>query len=217
MKTLRAIMVGNRLFFAFWGLFFVIGLLFFLWEGKADSFVDLNFYHRTTLDTIFQWVTWLGDGVFSVIVIVFFLVRRRWSKATQVLAAFLFSALFAQLLKRAFSMPRPWEFFPRGAYPHFIENVTRHGFASFPSGHTTSIFALATLLALFTPNQQHKIAYLFAGVMVGYSRIYLGQHFLNDVLVGSVVGMVTAVLVHWFFVARGERWFVRPKGNHKTA
>jgi membrane-associated phospholipid phosphatase len=202
MKTLRAIIAGNRLFFAFWGLFFVVGLLFFLWVGKGPSFVELNPYHQTTLDIIFQWITWLGDGWFSVIVIVYFLVRRRWSKAAQLLTAFLLSAIFAQLLKRAFSMPRPWEFFPRGVYPHFIEGITRRGFASFPSGHTTSVFALATLLALFTPNQRHKIGYLFAGVLVGYSRIYLGQHFLNDVIVGSIVGMVTAVLVHWLFLAK---------------
>ena len=210
MKTLRAIITGNRLFFAFWGLFFVIGLLFLLSVGKAASFVDLNPYHQTTLDTIFVWITFMGDGLFSVIVIVFLLFKRRWSKATQVLAAFLLSALLAQIVKNVFSMPRPSEFFGPGVYPYFIKGITRHGFASFPSGHTTSIFALATMLALFTPNQQHKMAYLFAAVLVGYSRIYLGQHFLNDVLMGSVIGMVVAVLVHWLFVARGERWFARP-------
>src|ERR1700743_1356738 len=134
MKTLKAIISGNRLFFAFWGLFFIIGLLFLLSVGKAASFVDLNPYHQTVLDRIFVWITFLGDGLFSVIVIVYFLLRRRWSKATQVLAAFLLSALAAQLLKRAFSMPRPSEFFAPGVYPYFIEGVTRHGFASFPSG-----------------------------------------------------------------------------------
>jgi membrane-associated phospholipid phosphatase len=70
------------------------------------------------------------------------------------------------------------------------------------------------MLALFTPNQRTKIAYLFAGVLVGYSRIYLGQHFLNDVLMGSCVGMIVAVAVHWIFVARGERWLARPQGNN---
>ncbi len=37
---------------------------------------------------------------------------------------------------------------------------------------------------------------------VGYSRIYLGQHFLGDVLVGSLVGVCLAVLVHWAFTGR---------------
>ena len=52
--------------------------------------------------------------------------------------------------------------------------------------------------------------YLFAGVLVGYSRIYLGQHFLNDVLMGSCIGMIMAVLVHWLFV---EKHWNSPKNT----
>src|ERR1700760_3890461 len=119
MKTLKAIITGNRLFFAFWALFFVIGLVLVLMIGKGALFINLNPYHRTTLDSIFQWITFLGDGLFSVVVIVFFLIKRRWSKAIQVTAAFLLSALVAQILKNAFSMPRPSEFFAKGVYPYF--------------------------------------------------------------------------------------------------
>ena len=212
MKTLRAIIAGNRLYFAFWGLFFLVGFLFLLSVGKAASFVDLNPYHRTTLDTLFAWITFLGDGTFSVIVILFFLIRRRWSKATQVLAAFLLSALLAQILKNAFSMPRPKQFFAPGVYPYFIDGVTHLGFASFPSGHTTSIFALATMLALFTKDQRVKLACLLGAVVVGYSRIYLGQHFLGDVLMGSVVGTVVAVLVHWLFLIKFQSLPVFARG-----
>lgn len=202
MKTLKAIVAGNRLFFSFFLLFFAVGLIFLLTVGKAAAFVDLNPYHQTLLDTVFAWVTFLGDGTFTVIVFVIFLLRRRWSKATQVMGAFLVSALVAQLLKVAFSMPRPKQFFAPGAYPYFIKGVTNMGFASFPSGHTTSIFALATLLAIFTKDQRGKIAFLLGAVLVGYSRIYLGQHFLGDVLMGSCIGMATAVLIHWLFIVK---------------
>lgn len=202
MKTLKAIVAGNRLFFSFFLFFFAVGLIFLLTVGKAAAFVDLNPYHQTLLDTVFAWVTFLGDGTFTVIVFVIFLLRRRWSKATQVMGAFLVSALVAQLLKVAFSMPRPKQFFAPGAYPYFIKGVTNMGFASFPSGHTTSIFALATLLAIFTKDQRGKITFLLGAVLVGYSRIYLGQHFLGDVLMGSCIGMATAVLIHWLFIVK---------------
>ena len=43
--------------------FFIIGLIFFLSVGKAASFIELNPYHRSALDTFFVWVTFLGDGV----------------------------------------------------------------------------------------------------------------------------------------------------------
>jgi membrane-associated phospholipid phosphatase len=212
MKTLKEILAGNRLFFGLWLLFFAVGLFFLLTLGKAASFVDLNAYHRTTLDTIFIWVTFLGNGVFSIVVFVIFLLQRRWSHASQVMLAFLLSALIAQILKNLFSMPRPKQFFAPGQYHYFIEGVTGLGFASFPSGHTTSVFALATLLAIFTKNRKAKIAFLLTGIAVGYSRIYLGQHFLGDVLMGSCIGTLTAVLVHWLFVERLRSFPLFAKG-----
>lgn len=199
MKTLRNILSENRLFFGFYLFFFAIGLIFLLTVGKAAAFVDLNPYHLNTLDTVFAWITFLGDGTFTVIVFLLFLLKRRWSGAIQIMAAFLLSALLAQILKKLFSMPRPMQFFPAGKYPYFIKGVTHIGFASFPSGHSTSIFALATLLCIFTKDWRLKIVCLLCAVLVGYSRIYLGQHFLGDVLTGSCIGIVTAVGVHLLF------------------
>lgn len=69
--------------------------------------------------------------------------------------------------------------------------------ASFPSGHTITAFAMATLICLY--NFQNKIicgiAVLFA-CLVGYSRIYLGVHFPSDVLAGMIFGILFAVA--WF-------------------
>jgi len=202
MKSLKAILAGNRYFFGFFLFFFGVGLVLLLREGKAASFIDLNPYHRSVLDTFFIYLTFLGDGVFAITICVIYLFMRRWSRACQLISAFVVSALLAQILKNVFSMPRPKQFFPPGQYPYFIDGVTHIGFASFPSGHSTSIFALATLLALFDKNKKGNVGYLLIAVAVGYSRIYLGQHFLGDVLTGSCIGVLTAVLVHWLFTTR---------------
>jgi membrane-associated phospholipid phosphatase len=202
MKSLKAILAGNRLFFGFFLFFFSVGLIILLKEGKAGSFIDLNPYHRTTLDTFFMYLTFLGDGVFAITICVIYLLMRRWSRACQLISAFVVSALLAQILKNVFSMPRPKQFFPPGQYPYFIDGYTHIGFASFPSGHSTSVFALATLLALFDKNKKGNVIYLLVAVAVGYSRIYLGQHFLGDVLTGSFIGVLTAVLIHWLFTTR---------------
>jgi membrane-associated phospholipid phosphatase len=199
MNTVRSIFAANRWFFGFFLFFFGAGLIFLLTEGKATSFIYLNPYHRNDLDTFFIYLTFLGDGLFAVIVIALFLLMRRWRAAIQVLTAFLLSALLAQVLKNVFSMPRPMQFFAPGQYPYFITGVTHIGFASFPSGHSTSIFALATTLALLEKNKKANVAYLLVAVAVGYSRIYLGQHFLGDVLMGSLIGMGVAVGVNWLF------------------
>jgi membrane-associated phospholipid phosphatase len=202
MKSLKTILVVNRFYFFCYLFFFLVGLVFLLSVGKATSFIELNPYHRSTLDTFFTCLTFLGDGWFAVLVCLIFLVLRRWSRAWQLIAAFLISALFAQIMKNLFSMPRPKQFFTSGQYSYFIDGVTRIGFASFPSGHTTTIFALATLLAIFDSNKKWNVCYLLGAVAVGYSRIYLGQHFLGDVLVGSFIGMLTAVLIHWLFLTK---------------
>jgi len=197
MKKLRDIFAGNRLFFSCFVFVFLVGFIFLLMEGKAGAFVALNPYHRSALDTFFIYVTFLGDGVFSVLVIVLFLLMRRWSQASLVTISFLLSALLANILKNVFSMPRPKQFFAPGEYAYFINGVTNVGFASFPSGHTTSVFALATMLALLEKNKRTNVVYLLVAVAVGYSRIYLGQHFLNDVLMGSTIGMLTSLVIYW--------------------
>jgi membrane-associated phospholipid phosphatase len=202
MKSIKAILVGNRYFFYGYLFFFLVGLIFLLAVGKATSFVELNTYHRNGLDTFFLYVTFIGDGRFAVVICLVFLVLRRWSRALQLIAAFLVSALVSQVMKNVFSMPRPKQYFPPGQYSYFIDGVTHIGFASFPSGHSTSVFAMASLLAIFDSNKKGNIVYLLVAVAVGYSRIYLGQHFLGDVLVGSLIGVMTAIGIHVLFLTK---------------
>jgi membrane-associated phospholipid phosphatase len=203
MNKLRSIVAANRNFLLCYGFFFLVGLIFLLAKGKTGSFLILNPFHESPLDLFFINFTYLGDGLFAVAVIILLMVLRRWSQAWQILIAFLLSALLAQALKALFGMPRPWEVFEHGGkYAYFIDGVTRRGFSSFPSGHSTTVFTLATMLAIFEKNKRMNVFYVLTAVAVGYSRIYLGQHFLTDVLVGSFLGVLTAVLVHWIFTER---------------
>jgi membrane-associated phospholipid phosphatase len=202
MNKLRSIIAANRNFLLCYGFFFLVGLIFLLVEGKAATFRLLNPFHYTMLDLFFIRFTYLGDGFFAAGVVLLLLLLRRWSQGIQVLTAFLLSALLAQILKNVFSLPRPREFFLPGEYMYFIPDVTLNGHASFPSGHSTSIFALATMLAIFEKDKRRNLLYLALALAVGYSRIYLGQHFLPDVLMGSFLGVTTALFVHWLFVEK---------------
>lgn len=83
-------------------------------------------------------------------------------------------------------------------YPEFIVNKTHKNIkdASFPSGHTSTAFALATSLSLEYP-KWYVIApsFVFAGT-VGYSRMELGAHYPSDVLIGALIGSGCAYLTH---------------------
>jgi len=188
--------VANRNFLLCYGFFFLVGLILLLTKGKTASFLLLNPFHQTLLDYFFIAFTYLGDGIFTVAVIILLMVLRRWPQAWLLLIAFVLSALVAQILKNVFSMPRPQEVFNHGEYLFFIDGITHRGFSSFPSGHSTSVFTLATMLAIFETNKRLNVFFLLGAVAVGYSRIYLGQHFLTDVMMGSFLGITIAILVY---------------------
>ncbi|HAL57364.1 MAG TPA: hypothetical protein DCP63_13080 [Bacteroidetes bacterium] len=98
------------------------------------------------------------------------------------------------LLKAVIDRRRPFETLPDVKVK---DNTSSLG-SSFPSGHTSQAFAIATLIALEYPKPYVYVpAFIWAG-LVGYGRIYLGVHYPSDVLGGLVLGTVSAILV-WSF------------------
>jgi len=72
-----------------------------------------------------------------------------------------------------------------------------HSSNSFPSGHTTSAFALATVLVLIFRKQKIAIPCLIGATLVAYSRIYLAQHFLQDTIAGALIGTLFGMLSYY--------------------
>jgi membrane-associated phospholipid phosphatase len=66
---------------------------------------------------------------------------------------------------------------------------------SFPSGHTASSFAAATILSRCWP--ERKALFFGLASMVGFSRIYAGAHYPGDVAAGATIGAVLATTVQW--------------------
>ncbi|WP_447639947.1 MULTISPECIES: phosphatase PAP2 family protein [Chitinophagaceae] len=158
-------------------------------QSKADLFLAINHsFRHTVLDVVQTIFTCIGDGLFSLILMVFFIFTRKRRLAWILLCSFLLSTVFCQVLKNMADELRPTGYFKD---PQFVKTaawVSLRRFNSFPSGHTTTAFATATILAFYYKRVWiSAICFLFA-VMVGYSRIYLGQHFVGDVFTGSLIG-----------------------------
>ena len=186
--------------FFFICLFFILvtGAIWLFIAGKAATFIALNGYHASWLNIFFINYTYLGDGIFAIIIVAlcFFVLKKKQEGWAQ-LIAYLSSGLVAQIIKNIFSAARPKAFFEPGKYLYFIDNITLSNTSSLPSGHTATAFALATVLALYTENKGWQLLVLLGAVLVGYSRIYLGQHFLSDVLLGAFIGSICAPVSVW--------------------
>jgi undecaprenyl-diphosphatase len=99
-------------------------------------------------------------------------------------AAFLLSTVLVHALKRKIRRKRP----ASHSEVRFLVPTTRQ--ASFPSGHTTTSFALAVVVAWHFP--LWTVPLLVMAGLVGYSRVYVGVHFLSDVAAAAAIGMASA-------------------------
>ncbi len=180
---------------------FLASLILWSFIGHGDEVLVLNFFRRPYLDTFFMYWTHLGDGIF-VGILTLGLIFWRWRLAVIFLALAVAQFIFAQGLKRLFfsDIPRPVKYFRGIADLNLIEGVNHHESFSFPSGHTITAFAVATFFAIvFRKNKLLSLALLFSAIFVAVSRIYLLQHFLRDVLAGSLIGVSIAIAVFMLF------------------
>jgi membrane-associated phospholipid phosphatase len=169
--------------------------LFLLCTGKAGSFLIINGAHSPLSDFFFKYFTHAGDGwMWAPLLFFCFFFRRNYLVA--VIAGVLISTLLSQLLKRVIFADdlRPITYLSENFPVHTIEGIKMNRLHSFPSGHTAAAFTIALLLAYMINKKPWSLALPLLALLVGYSRIYLGQHFLTDVLAGICVGVVSAIL-----------------------
>ena len=201
------------------GVFLLLSLFLMLSIGcvllsfsKADIHLWMNSCHTPTLDIIFRYYTFIGEWVPYVVVVALLFYKAGW--ATYLLSSIAVSGLLSQSLKYVFDTDRPLTYF----HNHFpdvqlqlVDGVHMSKFYSFPSGHTTSFFALFLVLCLLLNSHlMQKVAtryrqWLVYGiipltcfvwaVLGAYSRIYLSQHFLEDIFGGMLLGILCAMLL----------------------
>ncbi|RQO78137.1 hypothetical protein DBR40_09310 [Pedobacter sp. KBW01] len=165
---------------------------------KAECFFVLNSYHSPFLDLFFSLLTNFGDGLLSILLGIVLLITKKRKKAITLLLAYAYSSLLAQILKKIFDQPRPRLYLEhlKLDYTNFVTGINLHDHHSFPSGHTTSAFAMATVLVLVHKKSKISVPCLLLATAIGYSRIYLAQHFLLDVLCGAMIGLFGALLAY---------------------
>jgi membrane-associated phospholipid phosphatase len=147
-------------------------------------------------------------GVVFLPVLVWLALRRAWWTAAWVFAAAALVSPLTTLLKESTGRPRP----------QFAEGGARYETLSFPSGHASGVAALVTVALvlawpLLAPTARR--VWLAVGIalvlLVGLTRIWLGVHFLSDVLGGWALGLGWTLLMALAFGALpGGRAALRP-------
>ncbi len=153
------------------------------------------------VEPLSQLATRLGDGTLTIglpcVVGLFWLWRGhrgpgvRWLLAGAAVAG---AGLLELLVKELTCRGRPSATDAGVFFSRFPCDPMDYAHASFPSGHATTAFALAALLALLYP--RWAAGFLALAALIGLSRVVLGAHFPSDVLAGAALGTGVALIVH---------------------
>lgn len=171
--------------------------------GYRDSFLFINRTHNAFLDFFFQHFTNLGDSLVASSILVLLFWRRNPPLLLTAILAITITGLTAQLFKNTVfnEWDRPQKIFEGTGLVHFFDHE-RANYKSMPSGHATTAFT-ATLVLAYLFQHKDVWAQVVLAIMAGlvcYSRVYVGMHFLGDVLAGGMLGAVLTVpVVRWLY------------------
>jgi undecaprenyl-diphosphatase len=128
---------------------------------------------------------------------------------------FLFCDQLASLAKPYFHRFRPTH---HPDFKYLVHTVFdyRGGSYGFFSGHATNAFGIATFLSLLFRNKILSVTMIIFAVITAYTRIYLGVHFISDVLVGAFVGTLIGYLVYGIYLFSRYKWLKNEKNGTRT-
>lgn len=189
---------------------------------KGDLHLLLCDHHTPARDIFYRYYTQVAEW-FPYVVCVAVLLFGRLGDGLFASACQAFAALTTQIIKHILVAPRPLTWFaehmPDVQLP-LAEGVRMNYWLSFPSGHTTSFFALAFAVCILLTKSDRLSKYpketsyviqvllFFAAALGGYSRIYLSQHFTADVFGGMIVGcLITIVCYVVFYRFEDRKWY----------
>lgn len=188
--------------------------IFAIFLGFDTLTLGIHHLNHRILDIYFKnytiWAEWP-----AIVIGILGLSIKNWRMGLWFSLVFGLEALSIQTIKVFLNFPRPIEKFGL-AIRHIDGEVLKH-FQAFPSGHTSAAFFATGMILLSLPENSKKHLFLFIGIftafMVAYSRIYLGQHSVEDIISGCVISNA-----FFYFAGYSYPWFSKKlKSNHQHA
>lgn len=177
---------------------------------ERDLFLALNGSDSAFLDR-FMWLytgkfIWLPLIVFILVVLIY---KKNWRESVLVLLAIGLVVLLCDQFTSHLCKPYFMRFRPTH-HPDFMEHVKvvfdyRGGLYGFISGHAANSFGVALLLSCIMKNKLFTWTVFLWAVLMSYTRIYLGVHFISDIVPGAISGLIFGYIVYLAYrYARGR-------------
>jgi len=203
--TLWIIYRENRGLFRLYLLFFVLGLLMMSYYqfDRVKLHLVCNHFHAPWLDTFMAYFTHLGDGYFmALLTLCLLFYRLKYGLGLTMVGVLLAPLVYS--LKQSFNHLRPGKVFSDlgllGDLYMPIPFDDLNLYNSFPSGHAAVSMGTCMILAFLVDSKKIKYGLVVLGLFLSYTRVYLNQHFLEDIVLGSLVGLLMAFLVYFIMV-----------------
>jgi undecaprenyl-diphosphatase len=143
-------------------------------------------WHNAVLDQIMIASSALGTkGLVWIVIALALMINRktRFIGFIALAALLLATAMGEGLLKHLIQRPRPYDDFPS---VHLL--IAKSTVYSFPSGHATSSFAVAAVLARYL--KKYAVAFWSLAALIAFSRLYLFMHYPTDIIAGILLGLI---------------------------
>lgn len=172
---------------------------------ERDLFFALNGSESVVLDNIMWTISgrFVWIPLFLIIIFMFF---YKTPHKTALLVTLFFVLVFVASDQVSSSLFKPFfERFRPTHHPDFMNEVDflngyRGGKYGFISGHATNSFGLAVFMSFIFKYRWITITSLFWATLNSYTRIYLGVHFISDIIAGMIVGTLLAIILYVCFL-----------------
>jgi len=209
--SIKDVLYKIRPFFILYLILLLSCVIIKLLYSRETIFFTVNGWNFPLGDTLAPYITDIGDGTTAVVLslLMLFFSYRNWLLLA---SSYAVTSIVAQILKNIYVAPRPKLYFAaQWDKVHTVDGVYILEKYSFPSGHTVSIFSAALVITYLCKNKGWGVPALLIAILVGYSRMYLTEHFFEDVLAGSAIGVF--VTIFWLTWLDSKQFIQSAKWN----
>ncbi|MGL4347539.1 MAG: phosphatase PAP2 family protein [Chitinophagaceae bacterium] len=198
---MKNIFFQERGFLTTFILCWIVGFWVCLGIEKGGEILWIQKHYFLLANWIFTFLTLIIENPISVILIFVILLLSSYQNFIFLVLNYVLTGGIILCLKEYFQHDRPFLFFSKIQITlNYLTYIDPLLLVSFPSGHSEAAIVFGFTLSLIVRKQIYKIIIAAIAICACFSRVYLMQHFLQDILAGSLLGAMMSMV--WLYLYR---------------